>query len=59
MAERERFCFICRDSLGVVADRFHDRHDTCGKRECEREVQDMWRERREDAHRQLDEDMGW
>ncbi len=59
MSERERFCFVCGDSLGFVADRFHERTDTCGKQECAREVRDMWREEQEERHRQVDEDYGW
>jgi hypothetical protein len=59
MAAKERFCFNCGASLGVVEDRHHDRLDTCGARDCEREVHDMLREQHEEAHEQLDRDMGW
>lgn len=59
MAAKERFCWNCGASLGVIEDRHYDRRDTCGSRECEREARDEERAEREDAHRQLDEDMGW
>jgi hypothetical protein len=56
---RERFCAYCGDSLGVVEDRNYDRTDTCGKRECERYFCDQAREDREEAHEQLDRELGW
>jgi len=59
MAAKERFCWNCGASLGVIEGRHYDRRDTCGSRECEREARDEERAEREDAHRQLDEDMGW
>lgn len=56
---RERFCFNCGASLGVIEDRYYDRTDTCGDRECERAARDQAECEREDAHEQLDRDMGW
>lgn len=36
MTAKERFCFNCGESLGVMD--WSDRYDNCGKRECEREA---------------------
>jgi len=38
---RERFCWVCGDSMGPIEDRYFDRLDTCGKRDCEREARDV------------------
>jgi hypothetical protein len=43
--------------MGIYAD--YERTDTCGKQECEREAREMLREQQEQAHEQLDRDMGW
>ena len=59
MATKERFCFNCGESMGFIEDRYYDRRDCCGKRECARVDQEMYREEREEAHRDLDERMGW
>jgi len=56
---KERFCWNCGKSLGVIQNRYYDRTDTCGARECERELRDQLRAKREEAHRELDERMGW
>lgn len=52
-----RHCFNCGDDLGVYA--YSDPLDHCGKQECAREAQDAARAEREEAHEQLDRDMGW
>lgn len=52
-----RHCFNCGAELGAYVD--YDPRDTCGKQECEREVRDMEREERDEAHEQLDRDRGW
>lgn len=52
-----RHCCNCGEELGVYAD--YDRYDTCGKRECDRAVRDDLAQEREEAHEQLDRDMGW
>lgn len=52
-----RHCFNCGAEIGVYAD--FDRLDTCGKRECDREARNAHAEEREEAHEQLDRDMGW
>ena len=59
MTGRERFCWFCGDSLGVIEDRHYDRTDTCAKRECVRESYDQERAERDDAHEHLDRDRGW
>lgn len=56
---RERFCFNCGASMGVIEDRYYDRRDTCGSRECEREARDEAAAERDEAHERLDRDMGW
>lgn len=56
---KERYCWNCGKSLGAIETKFYDRRDTCGARECERESRDAYREEREDAHRYLDDRMGW
>lgn len=59
MTAKERYCFNCGTSLGIVEARYYDRMDTCGQRECDRAVRDCYAEEREEAHEQLDRDMGW
>ena len=56
---RERFCCYCGESLGVVEDRYYQRDDTCGRLECNRAARDDAEAEREEAHEQLDRDMGW
>ena len=52
-----RHCWYCGADIGVYAD--YDRMDTCGKQECERAVRDAFAAEREEAHEQLDRDMGY
>jgi hypothetical protein len=59
MATKERFCFYCGKSLGFIEDRNYDRRDSCGSRECMHEEREAFIEEREEAHRDLDERMGW
>jgi hypothetical protein len=54
---RMRHCFFCGEELGVHA--YADPYDTCGKPECDREAANTQQQEREDAHRDLDELMGW
>lgn len=56
---RERFCAYCGESLGFIEDRYYERNDTCGKLECDRVMRDDAAAEREEAHEQLDRDMGW
>lgn len=52
-----RHCFFCGDEIGVYAD--YDNLDTCGKLECNRETRHASQAEREEAHEQLDRDLGW
>lgn len=52
-----RHCFNCGDELGVYAD--SDPLDHCGKIECAREAQHAAAEEREQAHEELDRDLGY
>lgn len=56
---RERHCWFCGESMGVIEDRYYERGDTCGKPECEREARYQAQAARDEAHEQLDRDMGW
>lgn len=52
-----RPCFNCGDELGEYAD--HHRLDDCGRPECVREASNAAREEREEAHEELDRDLGY
>lgn len=39
--------------------KYYDRRDTCGKLECQREERDAYAQEREEAHEQLDRDLGY
>ncbi len=58
-AKRERFCCYCGAGLGFLAARDWEPTDTCGARECERYAREQARAERDEAHRRLDEDLGW
>ena len=51
-------CYYCGADIGLK-DRFSDRFDTCGDRECERAARDDAFAERDEAHKQLDRNMGW
>ncbi len=55
---KRHYCFNCGEDIGPW-DRFCERYDTCGKIECEHEARSTVRWEREEAHEQLDRDMGW
>ena len=57
MAKKMRHCFNCGEELGVLD--WYDRWDHCGKQECAREARDGMRAEREEAHEQLDRDLGY
>jgi anaerobic ribonucleoside-triphosphate reductase len=59
MKGKIRHCWYCGEDMGFIEDRYFDKHDTCGKAECERERRYALREEREEAQRRLDENMGW
>jgi hypothetical protein len=54
--EKMKHCAYCGEELGMSRDRDPE---SCGKPECNREVSAMYREEREQAHEQLDRDMGY
>ena len=45
--------------MGLIEAKHYDRTDTCGKAECEREALYAAAAERQEAHDQLDRDMGW
>ena len=59
MAIKERHCWHCGESMGMIESKYWSHGDTCGKRECDRAAQEAEREHREEAHRDLDDRMGW
>lgn len=60
-AGKRRSCCVCGEDMGFIENRFYRREDTCGKRECEREIHDAIEAEREEAHREVDNyyDQGW
>jgi hypothetical protein len=54
-----RHCWNCGAELGVLSRAQWEPGDTCGKTECEREARDQARAERDQAHEQLDRDLGW
>lgn len=56
--EKMKYCAYCGEELGMTQSWDRD-PESCGKPECNREVSAMYREEREQAHEQLDRDMGW
>lgn len=56
---KERFCWNCGASMGVIENRYYDSRDTCGATECDREARYQAESERAEAHEQLDRDMGW
>lgn len=59
MATRQRHCWNCGEDMGMIDDRHYDRRDTCGKLECQREERDAYAQERDEAHEQLDRDLGY
>ena len=57
MVMKIRHCFNCGEEIGNYA--YYDPLDTCGKLECEREARYAREEQRAEAHRKIDEDLGW
>jgi hypothetical protein len=54
-----RYCWYYGDCTGEIEARYYERGDTCGKPACEVARRENDREEREEAHRDLDERMGW
>ncbi len=52
-------CEYCGDDLGYEVNKMPGEAITCGKRECERWARDEVLAAREEAHEQLDRNMGW
>jgi hypothetical protein len=52
-------CWNCGKDMGAWDSRYCSSRDVCGDTECNRAAQDAAREEREEAHRDLDERMGW
>ncbi len=52
-------CERCGDNLGSAVEKWPGEMVTCGKHECEREARADERARREEAHEQLDRDLGY
>lgn len=52
-----RHCFNCGSEMGVYAD--YDPLDTCGQTECNREAAASMAQQRDEAHEQLDRDLGY
>lgn len=52
-------CEYCGDDLGYEADKMPGEFIVCGKRECAREERDFYAQQREEAHEQLDRDLGY
>lgn len=58
MTEKMQHCWFCGAELGIYKKHYSDR-DTCGASECEREARYDAMAERDEAHEQLDRDMGW
>ena len=52
-------CEYCGDDIGGEVEKWPGEPVTCGKRECDRWARDEIMGAREEAHEQLDRDMGW
>lgn len=50
-------CFNCGEELGLYV--AWDNLEACGKSACQRELQDAFRAEREEAHEELDRNMGY
>jgi hypothetical protein len=57
--KRRQYCWNCGADMGEWDRRYCESRDVCGKLECNRAAQDAAREERDNAHEQLDRDMGW
>ena len=56
--KKELFCDYCGTSMGFGVRHWRERL-YCGSLECQREQREDERAEREQAHEQLDHDMGW
>jgi hypothetical protein len=53
-----KHCAYCGDEIDMT-ESWDREPEPCGKPECNREVRDMYRAERDEAHEQLDRDMGY
>ena len=56
---KERFCWNCGASMGVIENRYYDRMDVCGSAEYNRALSDAYAQERDEAHEQLARDLGY
>ena len=59
MTTKMRHCWNCGDEMGLVASKYYEPTDTCGKPECDLEARYAAQAEQSEAHEQLDRDMGW
>lgn len=59
MGRKIHNCEYCGEDLGCDVDKWPGEMVTCGKQECQRAERDFYQEQREEAHEQLDRDMGY
>lgn len=59
MARKVTQCEYCGDDLGHEVEKWPGDFIVCGKRECVRAERDHYAGQREEAHEQLDRDMGY
>lgn len=52
-------CEWCGDDLGGAVEKWPGEMVTCGKRACDHEAREDAKQRREEAHEQLDRDLGY
>lgn len=56
---KERYCWNCGDSMGLIQDKHYDTRDTCGKPMCEREAGYAADAERFEEHERIDRDQNW
>jgi len=56
--EKRHHCFNCGTDIGPK-DHWSSSLDDCGAIECQREARNAYAQEREEAHEQLDRDMGY
>lgn len=52
-------CENCGDDIGQDVEKWPGEFVTCGKPQCDRVAREEYQAQREEAHEQLDRDMGW
>ena len=57
--KKRYLCWYCGKDMGEWDGRYCSSTDTCGERECERAARDQAQAEREEAHENLDRDMGY